>query len=134
MFDKTTWIKLPRNVVVGHGVIDELGDAVSELAVTGRPLIVTSPTPNDLIGDRIRAQFAADDPVTVTVETASFAAVERVIEAHPGKAEEYRGGRPALLGFFMGQVMQRAGGKADPEKTREMLREAIPEGAPPGGD
>jgi glycerol-1-phosphate dehydrogenase [NAD(P)+] len=81
MFDKTTWIKLPRNVVVGHGVIDELGDAVSELAVTGRPLIVTSPTPNDLIGDRIRAQFAADDPVTVTVETASFAAVERVIEA-----------------------------------------------------
>jgi glycerol-1-phosphate dehydrogenase [NAD(P)+] len=81
MFDKTTWIKLPRNVVVGHGVVDELGDAVSELAVTGRPLVVTSPTPNDLIGDRIREQFAADDPVTVTVETASFAAVERVIEA-----------------------------------------------------
>jgi len=25
MFEKTTWIKLPRNVLVGHGVLDDLG-------------------------------------------------------------------------------------------------------------
>ncbi|KTG09764.1 glycerol-1-phosphate dehydrogenase [Haloprofundus marisrubri] len=79
MFDKTTWIKLPRNVLVGHGVVDELSDAVAELPFSGSPLVVTSPTPKRLVGDRVCAQF--DDPATVTVSEANFAAVERVIDA-----------------------------------------------------
>ncbi|WP_423751229.1 NAD(P)-dependent glycerol-1-phosphate dehydrogenase [Salinirarus marinus] len=83
MFDKSTWIRLPRNVVVGHGVIDEVGEAVADLVVSGRPLVVTSPTPNRVAGDRVRAQF--DDPATVTIESASFAAVERVIDAAEGE-------------------------------------------------
>ena len=78
MFDKSTWIKLPRNVVVGHGVIEELGQAVAELHLHGDPLVVTSPTPNELAGDRLRAQL--DDPTTVTVESASFDSIERVVE------------------------------------------------------
>jgi len=35
MFEKTTWIKLPRNVLVGHGVLDDLGEAVGEAYLTG---------------------------------------------------------------------------------------------------
>jgi len=79
MFEKSTWIKLPRNVVVGHGVLDDLGAVVDDLAVAGRPLVVTSPTPNRLVGDRVRAQLGAD-PATVAVESAGFDAVERVTE------------------------------------------------------
>ena len=79
MFEKTTWIKLPRNVLVGHGVLDGLSDALAELYLSGRPLVVTSSTPDSLVGDRVRAQF--DDPATVTVDTASFEAVEHVIDA-----------------------------------------------------
>ncbi|WP_256288035.1 NAD(P)-dependent glycerol-1-phosphate dehydrogenase [Halobellus inordinatus] len=79
MFEKTTWIKLPRNVLVGHGVLDDLSDALAELYLSGRPLVVTSSTPDSLVGDRVRAQF--DDPATVTVDTASFEAVEHVIDA-----------------------------------------------------
>ncbi|SFF94753.1 glycerol-1-phosphate dehydrogenase [NAD(P)+] [Halopelagius inordinatus] len=79
MFDKSTWIQLPRNVLVGHGVVDEIAGAVDELYLTGRPLLVTSPTPNEIAGDRVRAQF--DDPATVTISEASFDSVERVIEA-----------------------------------------------------
>jgi glycerol-1-phosphate dehydrogenase [NAD(P)+] len=78
MFDKSTWIKLPRNVLVGHGVVDQLADAVDELYLSGRPLLVTSPSPERIAGDRVRAQF--DDPATVSVEKASFEAVERVVE------------------------------------------------------
>ncbi|WP_129114915.1 NAD(P)-dependent glycerol-1-phosphate dehydrogenase [Halegenticoccus tardaugens] len=96
MFDKSTWIKLPRNVLVGHGVLDDLGEAVDELYLTGRPLVVTSPTPQRLAGEQIAAQF--DDPATVVVETASFASVERVVEA--AEAEE--------AGFLIGL----GGGKA----------------------
>ncbi|ERG96564.1 MAG: glycerol dehydrogenase related enzyme [Haloquadratum walsbyi J07HQW2] len=78
MFKKTTWIKLPRNVLVGHDVISDLAAATEELYLDGRPLIITSPTPNQLIGDRVRAQFA--DPQTILVDHASFDAVEDVIE------------------------------------------------------
>ena len=78
MFDKSTWIKLPRNVVVGHSVIEELGQVVAELHLHGDPLVVTSPTPNELAGDRLRAQL--DDPTTVTIESASFDSIERVTE------------------------------------------------------
>jgi glycerol-1-phosphate dehydrogenase [NAD(P)+] len=83
MFEKKTWIRLPRSVIVGHGVIDRTVEAVSELHLSGRPLIVTSPTPREVAGDRVAELFRADgqDPETVVVEEASFAAVESVIEA-----------------------------------------------------
>ena len=85
MFGKSTWIRLPRNVVVGHGVLDRVGEAVADLSLPGRPLVVTSPTPDDLAGERVRAQF---DGVagTVRIERASFAAVEGLVET--ARAEE----------------------------------------------
>ncbi|MFC4358677.1 NAD(P)-dependent glycerol-1-phosphate dehydrogenase [Halobium salinum] len=79
MFEKSTWIKLPRNVLVGHGVLDRLGEAVDELYLSGTPLVVTSPTPMRLAGDRVVGQF--DGAETVTVEKASFESVERVVAA-----------------------------------------------------
>nr|NIP81968.1 glutamine--tRNA ligase [Gemmatimonadota bacterium]NIQ57570.1 glutamine--tRNA ligase [Gemmatimonadota bacterium]NIU77736.1 glutamine--tRNA ligase [Gammaproteobacteria bacterium]NIX46883.1 glutamine--tRNA ligase [Gemmatimonadota bacterium]NIY11236.1 glutamine--tRNA ligase [Gemmatimonadota bacterium] len=48
--------------------------------------------------------------------------VDRVIAAHPDEAADYRAGRTALLGFFMGQVMRETGGKANPELAKELLR------------
>ena len=92
MFEKSTWIRLPRNVLVGHGVIDDLGAAVDELYLSGRPLVVTSPSPNDLAGDAVRTQL--DDPDTVVVSEASFGEVETVIDA----AEETEAGYLVGLG------------------------------------
>ncbi|MFB6252302.1 MAG: NAD(P)-dependent glycerol-1-phosphate dehydrogenase [Halobellus sp.] len=96
MFEKTTWIKLPRNVLVGTGVLDDLSAALAELHLDGRPLVVTSPTPNELAGDRVRRQF--DDPATVTIASASFDAVERVIDAAEAENAGYLvglgGGKP----------------------------------------
>jgi aspartyl-tRNA(Asn)/glutamyl-tRNA(Gln) amidotransferase subunit B len=48
-----------------------------------------------------------------------------VVAAHPGEAERYRGGDNKLLAFFMGQVMKRSKGKADPRRTTELLRELL---------
>ncbi|EMA53429.1 MULTISPECIES: NAD(P)-dependent glycerol-1-phosphate dehydrogenase [Halococcus] len=88
MFDKSTWIRLPRNVVVGHGVLSQTTEAVAELHLAGRPLIVTSPTAQEVAGERVVEGFAATgtEPATVVVEEASFGAVERVIET--AEAEE----------------------------------------------
>ena len=79
MFDKRTWIKLPRNVVVGHDVLGELGEAVGELSLSGPALVVTSPTPDRLAGDRVRAQF--ENPQTVSIDEARFETIEEVVEA-----------------------------------------------------
>jgi len=97
MFEKSTWIKLPRDVVVGHGVLGDLGDVIDGLSVAGRPLVVTSPTPDRLVGDQVRDGLG-NDPATVTVETAGFDAVERVVEAATAEEATYLvglgGGKP----------------------------------------
>ena len=81
MFEKSKWIRLPRTVVVGHGVLDQTVEAVSELHLQGRPLVVTSPTPREVAADRVAAGFAeaGHDPETVVIEEASFDAVQRII-------------------------------------------------------
>jgi glycerol-1-phosphate dehydrogenase [NAD(P)+] len=100
MFDKTTWIRLPRNVVVGHGVLSETTTAIADLHLHGRPLVVTSPTPKRIAGDRIVEAFETrgDDPAVVVIEEASFESVERVIEAAEHEDVDYLvgvgGGKP----------------------------------------
>ena len=79
MSEKSRWIKLPRNVLVGHGMIDEVGEAVGELGLIGTALLVTSPTPNEIAGERVRAQF--DDIERITIDHAGYDSIERVTEA-----------------------------------------------------
>jgi glycerol-1-phosphate dehydrogenase [NAD(P)+] len=82
MFDKATWIRLPRNVVVGHDVLDQTVDVVDDVHLAGRPLIVSSPTPHEVAGERVVELFAdrGQDPEVAIVSDASFGAVEEVIE------------------------------------------------------
>jgi len=54
--------------------------------------------------------------------------VDAVIAANPGQAAEYRGGKDKLLGFFVGQVMQKTGGKANPGQVNEILRRKLADG------
>jgi aspartyl-tRNA(Asn)/glutamyl-tRNA(Gln) amidotransferase subunit B len=53
------------------------------------------------------------------------AVVDEVVTANPGQAAEYRAGKDALLGFFVGQVMRSTGGRAEPRTVQELLREAL---------
>ncbi len=56
--------------------------AVSELHLTGRPLVVSSPTPHDVAGKQVVAQFEDEgyDPSEIVIEEASFDAVQQVID------------------------------------------------------
>jgi glutaminyl-tRNA synthetase len=51
--------------------------------------------------------------------------VDGVIGAHPDEAARYRGGRTGLLGFFTGQVMKAARGRADAREVRRLLEERL---------
>lgn len=58
-------------------------------------------------------------------EGAIVAAVEEVLSANPGQVAQYREGKSSLIGFFVGQVMKKTDGRADPKKVQEALRSRL---------
>ena len=50
------------------------------------------------------------------------ALIDQVIEANPQQLANYRGGKEALFGFFVGQVIKASKGKANPKLVNERLR------------
>jgi aspartyl-tRNA(Asn)/glutamyl-tRNA(Gln) amidotransferase subunit B len=47
--------------------------------------------------------------------------VEKVMADHPSDVQDYRSGNPKVMGFFMGQAMKAAQGKANPKLMKEIL-------------
>jgi glycerol-1-phosphate dehydrogenase [NAD(P)+] len=100
VFDKSTWIRLPRAVVVGHDVLNETITASREAGLTGRPLVVSSPTPWAVAGERIAATYrdAGIDPARTIVDRAGIESVERVIDDAEAAGANYLiavgGGKP----------------------------------------
>jgi aspartyl-tRNA(Asn)/glutamyl-tRNA(Gln) amidotransferase subunit B len=75
-----------------------------------------------------------DDPSQIVEErglkqTSDTGAIEAVIAdilaRNPGQLEQYRGGKEALFGFFVGQTMKAMAGKANPAVVNELLRKAL---------
>lgn len=53
------------------------------------------------------------------------ALVDEVIEANPEQVEQYRAGREKVLGFFVGQIMKKSQGKANPQQVNDILRKKL---------
>jgi aspartyl-tRNA(Asn)/glutamyl-tRNA(Gln) amidotransferase subunit B len=51
--------------------------------------------------------------------------VDEVLAAHQSEVERFRGGEAKLMGFFVGQVMKRSKGKADPKAVQPVLQEKL---------
>lgn len=51
--------------------------------------------------------------------------IDEVLAAHPEELEKYRGGKKKMLGFFVGQVMKKSKGKADPKLTNQLLQKKL---------
>ena len=56
-------------------------------------------------------------------ELAQF--VIEALDQYPDKVIEYKNGKKGLLGLFMGEVMKRSKGKADPKKANQILKEKL---------
>ena len=61
----------------------------------------------------------------VTDATAIEAAIDKVVADNAAKAADYRGGKLALFGWFVGQVMKATGGKANPAAVNEILKKKL---------
>lgn len=51
--------------------------------------------------------------------------VNEALAANPAKVAEYKGGKTGILSMFMGDIMKKSKGKADPKVTTELLKKAI---------
>ena len=61
----------------------------------------------------------------VTDTGAIEAVIDEVIAANPDNVAAYRGGKVALMGWFVGQVMKASKGKANPGMVNELLKKKL---------
>ena len=68
-----------------------------------------------------RAVVEARGMKQVTDVSAIEKVVDEIVAANPDKAEQARA-KPALIGWFVGQVMKASGGKANPQAVNDLLK------------
>jgi len=51
--------------------------------------------------------------------------IQEALAKFPDKVVEYQKGKKGVLGLFMGEIMKRSKGKIDPQKTNQLLIEAL---------
>ncbi len=53
------------------------------------------------------------------------AEIAKILAANADKVEQYKGGKEALFGFFVGQTMKAMQGKGNPQVVNELLKKAL---------
>jgi len=76
-------------------------------------------------GDTPEAIVEREGLVQVSDAAAIEAAVREIVTANPKQVEQYRAGKTQVLGFFVGQVMKKMQGKANPALVNEILRRLL---------
>jgi aspartyl-tRNA(Asn)/glutamyl-tRNA(Gln) amidotransferase subunit B len=107
---------------------DALGSLLSRIADN----TISGKIAKDVFAAMWAGEGGADDIIDVkglkqiTDTGALEALVDEVIAAHPQQVENYRvaedGKRPKMIGFFVGQIMKKTQGKANPKQVNELLK------------
>ena len=63
--------------------------------------------------------------VQITDEGEIHKIVQEVLSENSSKVEEYRSGKDKLFGFFVGSVMKKTGGKANPKLVNDILQKEL---------
>ena len=57
--------------------------------------------------------------------SALAAIIEDVMAESPQQVEQYRASKDKVFGYFVGQVMKKSQGKANPQQVNELLKEKL---------
>jgi aspartyl-tRNA(Asn)/glutamyl-tRNA(Gln) amidotransferase subunit B len=66
--------------------------------------------------------------VQVSDEGELLAIVREIIAANPGQAADYRAGKTKLMGYFVGQLMQKTKGRANPKLANQLFSQELDKG------
>ena len=71
-------------------------------------------------------QYVQDKGLVQISDTSALeAVVQEVIDENPAEVEAYQGGKKKLVGFFVGQVMRKTQGQANPKLVNELLAKRL---------
>ena len=98
--------------IISKGVIS--GKMGKEILVE---MFATGKTASQIISDQSLEQIQDADKIA--------AVARQIIAANPKQTEQYRKGKTATLGWFVGQVMKATRGQANPQLVQEVLRKEL---------
>ncbi len=107
------------------------GSALGRLVVLQREGALATPAAKEVLAELVRAGgdpdaiIAARGLSRVSDPDQLAGVIDALIAENPGQAAGVRAGKTGLLGFFVGQVMKRTGGRADPQVVSELLKRAL---------
>lgn len=132
--------KLSANWVINEllGILNKEGRSIKDSPVSATQLseLVGLISDNTISGKIAKTVFAdmfetGKDASTIVEEKglkqvtdtgAIESVIDEVLTENPDKVEQYRGGKDKLFGFFVGQVMKKSQGKANPQMVNELLK------------
>ena len=105
-------------------MIKELIDLVDNKTISSKQakevfedMIISGKEPNIIVKEKGMMQ--------ITDDTAIHDVIMEVLKENDKQAKEYNPEKTRMIDFFVGQVMKKTRGKANPAKTMEMLREEL---------
>lgn len=102
------------------------------LKMTAEGIITTSTAKEllrkeDLDQQSIRELVEEEGLAQVSDKDEISSICQKIVSSNLEQAEEYQSGKKSVLGWFIGQVMQKTGGKADPRIVRQTLQNLLTE-------
>lgn len=76
-------------------------------------------------GGSAKALVEAKGLGMISDPAAIAAIVAEILDAHPAEVDAFRSGKTKLRGFFVGLLMKRTGGRADPQMANQLLTEKL---------
>jgi aspartyl-tRNA(Asn)/glutamyl-tRNA(Gln) amidotransferase subunit B len=102
----------------------ELLSVISKGSISGKmgkdilvEMFATGKTASQIISDQSLEQIQDADKIA--------AVARQIIAANPKQTEQYRKGKTATLGWFVGQVMKATRGQANPQLVQEVLKKEL---------
>ncbi len=92
---------------------------------------ISGPMAKEILAEMIRTEKSAAEIVAakglrqINDAEQIAATVREVVAANPKQVEQYRSGKTATLGWFVGQVMKATRGQANPQLVQEVLKREL---------
>jgi len=96
----------------------EKGDISGKIAKTIFPEMMESgKDPRNIVKEKNLLQVSNEDEL--------LALVKEIVAASPAQAEQFREGKSKVMGYFVGQLMQKTKGKANPKMANELFSKVL---------
>ena len=79
----------------------------------------------EVTGESPRTLVAREGLAQVSDSSELEGLIQEVVDENPDQVATYQGGKTTVIGWFVGQVMRKSGGKANPQMVKELLEQQL---------